>query len=106
LDEAPTGDVHAETPGASDTLGAQESDCVDRGLLAQARGLLDDLEGAVAAPVEDHDHLVAARGHVALDAQRLQAGSDARRLVAGGYNDDRLQALIWWCQRGMLGERF
>ena len=47
--------------------------------------------GVVAAAVEDHDHLVAAGGHVALGGERVQAGGDPRLLVAGGYDDDRLE---------------
>ena len=84
------GDVHTETPGASDALRTQEGDGVKGGPLEVACGLLDDLEGVVAAPVEDQDHLVAAGGHVELGAQRMQAGCDVRRLVASGYDDDRL----------------
>jgi hypothetical protein len=71
LHESLTSDVHTEAPGASDTLRAQERDGMDCGLLAPARELLDDLGGAVAAPVEDQDHLVAAGDQVALGAQRV-----------------------------------
>src|SRR6202034_1578173 len=61
--ETCAGDVHAKAPCAADALGMRERNRVDR-RLAGPRDLLDDLQGAIATAVEDHDHLVAGAWHL------------------------------------------
>jgi hypothetical protein len=78
---------------------------VKGGLVEVTRHLLDDLKGVVTAPVEDQDHLVAAGGNVELVAERLQAGCYVRRLIACGYDDNRLQVWVRACLHGVVDER-
>ena len=76
----------------------RKGDGVDGELLVQPGGLLDDSERVVAAAVEDRDYLVAVGGHVVLAGERVQAGGDPGRLVAGRDDDDCVEVGVRRCE--------